>query len=92
MILKRSEFLARASIDEQTLELWLSEEWLIPAEASQGEAYTEADVARAQLIHDLEQDMGVNNAGISVALHLLDQLHGLRHVLMQQHSQGGKRV
>jgi len=84
MILKRSEFLARTSIDEQTLEVWLSEEWLIPAQASQGEAFTEADVARAHLIHDLEQDMGVNSAGISVALHLLDQLHGLRRALQKQ--------
>jgi len=84
MILKRSEFLARTSIDEQTLEVWLSEEWLIPAQASQGEAFTEADVARAHLIHDLEQEMGVNSAGISVALHLLDQLHGLRRALQKQ--------
>lgn len=85
MILKRSEFLSRTSIDEQTLEVWLAEEWLIPAQASQGEAFTEADVARAHLIHDLEQDMGVNSAGISVALHLLDQLHCLRNAVRQRH-------
>lgn len=85
MILKRNEFLARASIDEDTLEIWLAEEWLIPAQASRGEAFTEADVARAQLIHDLEEGMGVNNAGISVALHLLDQLHCLRNAIRTRH-------
>ncbi|MBG1231687.1 chaperone modulator CbpM [Aestuariivirga litoralis] len=85
MILKRREFLAKASIDDQTLDVWLSEEWLIPSEAAQGEAFTEADVARAHLIHDLEEDLGVNSAGISVALHLLDQLHGLRNAVKTRH-------
>ncbi len=65
MILKRSEFLTRTSIDEQTLEVWLSEEWLMPAQASHGEAFTDADVARAHLIHDLGEDMGVNEAPAS---------------------------
>jgi chaperone modulatory protein CbpM len=36
------------------------------------------DLARAQLIRDLRDDLGVNDEGISVILHLLDQVHGLR--------------
>ena len=31
-----------------------------------------------QLIRDLRDDLGVNDEGISVILHLLDQVHGLR--------------
>jgi chaperone modulatory protein CbpM len=81
MILQRREFLARVSIDEQTLEVWLAEEWLIPVQSSHGEAYTEADVARAMLIHDLRNVMGVNEAGIGVALHLLDQLYCFRNAV-----------
>jgi chaperone modulatory protein CbpM len=43
--------------------------------------FTEADVARAELIHDLKRDLGVNDEGISVILDLIDQLHGMRRTL-----------
>jgi chaperone modulatory protein CbpM len=39
------------------------------------------DLARAQLIRDLRDDIGVNNEGIGVILNLVDQLHGIRSVL-----------
>jgi len=78
MILKRTEFIARVNIDEHTLETWLSEQWLMPLREEEGEAFTEADVARAKLIQDLALDFGVNEPGIDLALHLLDQLHGAR--------------
>jgi chaperone modulatory protein CbpM len=41
-------------------------------------AFSDVDLARAQLIRDLRDDLGVNDEGISVILHLLDQVHGLR--------------
>jgi chaperone modulatory protein CbpM len=43
------------------------------------------DVARARLIRDLKDDFGVNDAGVDVILHLLDQLHGLRRAFDQLH-------
>ena len=43
--------------------------------------FTEADVARAQLILDLKKDLGVNDEGIGVILNLLDQMHSLRRAL-----------
>ncbi|MDE2385665.1 MAG: hypothetical protein KGO53_13705 [Alphaproteobacteria bacterium] len=81
MILKRTEFITRANIDEQTLETWLSEQWLMPETQAEAEAFTEADLARAQLIQELRGQLGVNEAGIDVALHLLDQIHGLRRAV-----------
>ena len=78
MMLKRTEFIARVNIDEDTLEIWLSEQWLIPMHEAEQEAFTDADVARALLIQELEHNFGVNQPGINVALHLLDQLHGAR--------------
>ena len=79
MMLKRTEFIARVNIDEETLEIWLSEQWLLPLHvAEQEESFTDADIARARLIRELEHDFGVNNPGISVVLHLLDQLHSAR--------------
>jgi len=48
-------------------------------------------VARAQLIHDLQRDLGVNDEGIGVILDLIDQLHGMRrtlgHLLSAIHAQ-----
>ncbi len=77
MIIAKTEFLMRTKIDPQTLEVWVSEQWLIP----QDDAFTEADLARAQLIQDLKQQMGVNDEGVGVVLHLVDQLHGVRHAM-----------
>lgn len=81
MIYKRTEFLQQTGLDENTLELWLTEEWIIPAQADQDVAFSDADLARAELIRELENDMGVNQQGIGVALHLLDQVHSLRRAL-----------
>ena len=78
MMLKRTEFIARVNIDEETLEIWLSEQWLLPLHETEEESFTDADIARARLIRELEHDFGVNNPGISVVLHLLDQLHSAR--------------
>jgi chaperone modulatory protein CbpM len=44
-------------------------------------AFSEVDLARAELIRDLMQDLGVNDEGVGVILNLLDQLHGLRRAL-----------
>jgi chaperone modulatory protein CbpM len=77
MIIARTEFLMRTKLDPQTLEIWVSEQWLIPQE----DTFTEADLARAQLIQDLKHEMGVNDEGVGVVLHLVDQLHGVRHAM-----------
>jgi chaperone modulatory protein CbpM len=38
-------------------------------------------VARAQLIQDLREEMGVNDEGVALILQLIDQIHGLRRAL-----------
>ena len=81
MIMNKQEFLTRAGLEVQTLELWLEQRWLIPNETSAEMDFSDADVARAHLIQDLKIDFGVNDEGVDVILHLLDQLHGLRRVL-----------
>ncbi len=80
MITER-EFLERARLDRATLTIWIEEEWLIPGRATRELAFTEIDVARANLIHDLKDNMGVNDEGLGVILHLLDQMHALRRAL-----------
>jgi chaperone modulatory protein CbpM len=77
------EFLERAHIDRTTLEIWVREEWLAPSGAPAERAFSEMDVARAELIRDLKHNMGVNDAGLDVILHLIDQMHGLRRALSE---------
>ena len=45
--------------------------------------FSDTDVARAHLIRDLKGDLGVNDEGVDVILHLVDQLHGLRRAFEQ---------
>lgn len=74
----RATFCLRARLDAATLEAWI-EAGYVRRELS------EADLARALLVRDLVQDIGVNEEGVDVVLDLLDQLHeargALRHVL-----------
>jgi chaperone modulatory protein CbpM len=85
MIMNRQEFLTCSGVQVQTLEFWLEQRWLIPQETSAGMTFSDIDVARARLIQDLKTDFGVNEEGVDVILHLVDQLHGLRRALAQLH-------
>lgn len=82
MITER-EFLQRTHLDSDTLEVWISEAWICPDCAMSERAFTDMDLARAELIHDLKANMGVNDEGLDVILHLIDQMHGLRKALAE---------
>jgi chaperone modulatory protein CbpM len=81
MIIQEQEFLERVRIDRQTLQVWIEEEWLLPKESAEGRQFSDLDLARANLIIDLRHNMGVNDAGLDIVLHLLDQMHGLRRAM-----------
>jgi chaperone modulatory protein CbpM len=85
MIMNKQEFLTCAGLQMQTLDLWLEQQWLVPEQTSAGLNFSDMDVARARLIRDLKVDFGVNDDGVDVVLHLVDQLHGLRRALEQMH-------
>lgn len=75
------EFLIRARIEDDIVKEWVAAGWLIPADQNGQVDFSDIDVARAQLINDLKGDIGVNDEGVGVILHLLDQLHGVRRTL-----------
>ena len=72
------EFLLRAHLEHQSVETWIAAGWLVPPQTEPEPVFSDVDVARAQLIRDLREDFGVNDEGVSVILHLVDQMHGLR--------------
>ena len=65
--------------DAEAIEAWIEVGWLLPHQNGDS-PLSEIDLARAQLIHDLKHDLGVNDEGIPLILDLIDQLHGLRRV------------
>ena len=75
------DFLLRARIDATTLEAWLEAGWLRAPAQGGAERFADVDLARARLIRDLQQDIGVNAEGIAIILDLVDQVHGLRRTL-----------
>ncbi|MBN8958813.1 MAG: hypothetical protein J0H17_19940 [Rhizobiales bacterium] len=89
----KHEFLTSSGLEVQTLEVWIEQQWLIPEQTPSGPSFSDMDVARAHLIQDLKADLGVNDEGVDVILHLVDQLHGLRRAMAQLHEdmQGGSR-
>ena len=83
MMHSTQEFLVRAQLERETLEVWIQEEWLIPGQSAGELTFSDADIARAQLIRDLKNDLGINDEGVGVILSLVDQVHGLRGVLTE---------
>lgn len=75
-------FLSESTIERHTLEQWIERRWIVAAASARFEL-SEADAARAIFIRDLTGELGVNDEGVEVVLHLLDQLHGLRRVLAE---------
>jgi chaperone modulatory protein CbpM len=54
---------------------------LIKPEDDAERSYSEADIARAALICNLEDELGFDEEDVPVLLSLIDQIHGLRSEL-----------
>ena len=61
-------------IGEDRLLQFISYSWLLPA-AEDPPQLDEEDRARARLIFELQEHLGVNDAAVPIILHLVDQLH-----------------
>jgi chaperone modulatory protein CbpM len=84
--METQEFIGRSHLDSRTLNTWVEAEWLVPVTRRKKYLFSEADLARARLIQDLKLDFGVNDEGIAIILHLLDQLYGLRGLVRDIHA------
>jgi chaperone modulatory protein CbpM len=84
--MEMQEFIGRSHLDAPTLNAWIEAEWLLPLTSGTTFEFSDADLARARLIQDLKVDFDVNDEGIAIILHLLDQLHGLRCLVRDIHA------
>jgi len=68
------------SLTVTRLRVWVRQGLIKPAdEATQN--FSDADIARAALIHTLEDELGFEEEDVPVLLSLIDQIHGLRSEL-----------
>jgi chaperone modulatory protein CbpM len=65
MTIARQEFLLRARLDHDTLQMWVAEEWIIPSGSGAQACFTDADVARAGLIRDLTEDFDATTHSVT---------------------------
>ncbi len=69
-------------LDAERIDSFIAREWISPC-TEEPHGLDEEDVARAQLIEELQRDFGANDEAVPLILHLLDQLHYLRRRLRQ---------
>lgn len=70
----------KLGIDEQFIVHCIDTQWVIPTSRNrmQEPMLDDEDIARIQLIYELQSDLGANDESIGIILHLLDQLYHLR--------------
>jgi len=79
MMLSERDVVARVQhLTVTRLRVWVRQGWIRLA-PTQG--FSEADIARAALIRDLEDQLGFAEEDVPVLLSLIDQIHGLRSEL-----------
>jgi chaperone modulatory protein CbpM len=80
MTMQIRDFFDNDDIEAETIAIWIEAGWLAPdREGDNG--LSEIDIARARLIHDLKNNIGVNDEAVPLILDLIDQLHGLRRAM-----------
>jgi len=86
-----------SGLRRQDLENWIANQWVRPDRRAGEFLFHEIDVARVRLIHELREDMEVNDEAVPIVLSLLDQVYDLRRRMrqlsdaMEQHLPEDKR-
>lgn len=75
------EFLLRAQLEPQALQAFIEAGWLVLPNDDEHREFNDLDLARVRLIRELRMGFGVNDEGVGIVLHLLDQMHGMRLIL-----------
>ncbi len=79
--MQRTAFADQVRVGSDVLDLWIEDGWLKPCGDRTAPVFTEIDVARARLIAELRDALGMNEEAIPVVLDLIDQIHGLRRLV-----------
>ena len=71
------------NVPAEDVQGWIDSEWLRPEGTRGHYLFCEIDEARARLIVELRDDMGINDEGVPVVLSLLDQLYAARRQMLR---------
>lgn len=78
MITEQDILIEIESLTAVQLHIWISEDWIRPAQSDSQPVFNEADVARVRLLDMLHNQLDIDSEAIPVILSLLDQVHDLR--------------
>ncbi|HUF55281.1 MAG TPA: chaperone modulator CbpM [Thermohalobaculum sp.] len=73
--------LAVRRLTKSRLRTFVRAECVRPVETADGIAFTDADLARLELLCELAEDFDLDEDALAVVLSLIDQLHGVRREL-----------
>lgn len=63
-------------VSSRTIETFIAEKWIVPIDA-QSPMLDEEDIARINLILELQRDFEVNDQAMDIVLHLIDRIQVL---------------
>lgn len=78
MTVRLEEVLIHCRIERTVLETWIEREWVLPERADGDWSFSEADVARIEMICDMTRELDLDEGAVAVVLPLIDQVYGLR--------------
>jgi chaperone modulatory protein CbpM len=79
-MLDQPELARELRVDTKRLQSFIDRGWISPPVLEGRTVLRDVDLARAALIADLADSMGLNDEGVDLVLDLLDQLYSLRSV------------
>jgi chaperone modulatory protein CbpM len=71
-----SQAAQQSGLPPEQILAFVSKTWVIPVEV-EPQIFDEEDIARIRLIHELQENLGVNDEAVPVIMHLIDQLNRL---------------
>ena len=65
-------------LEADELKAWIEQRWVLPAHGSDGYQFSEVDMARLHLVHDIRYTFEVELESVSLVLSLVDQVYATR--------------
>ena len=78
-----AELVVELNCPREELVLWVERRWVLPLRQEGDLVFSDADIARVQMIIDLRRDMGIDDEAMPVVLDLLDKLYGVRRQMRE---------
>lgn len=78
-----AEVLTMCGLERDELTLWIERRWVLPLAADGDFLFSEADLARVQMIAEFRHDLALDDEALPAVLGLVDQLHATRRRFRQ---------